>query len=113
MVHAPRGPRRMEAEYRDMLRTSAAPALREQSKYLSIGHPSPAVPHAGSEGYDALRRKVANGAFGPAGQYDDQIAFASFKIARWLERRAPWLVRGGLGLAQKLWQRAKHTGGET
>ena len=112
MVHASRDTKQMEIEYNDMLRTSVATPLRECARYLVIGHASPAAGHTIPDGYAVLRRKWATGGFGPRGQYDDQVAFASFKVSRWLERHVPWLIRGGVGLAQWVWRMAKRRGGQ-
>ncbi len=111
MVHAPRDKLRMQMEYRDMLRSGAPDSVKQKSRHLLIGLASPAAGVAGSDGYDALMRKLTNGAFGARGEFDDQVAFASLKISRWLERTAPGLLRAGLGAARWMWRIGRQSQG--
>ena len=104
MVHAPRDALRMQIEYRDMLRSGAPDSVRQKSRHLLVGLASPAAGVSGSSGYDVLLKKLANGTFGPRGEFDDQVAFASLKVSRWLERTAPSMLRGGLGVARWAWR---------
>ncbi|MGO4390479.1 glycosyltransferase [Variovorax sp. M-6] len=96
MVHTPRDPMRKRIEYGDLMRTSAPESLKRRSRQLVIGIASPVaiVP----------KSPFAEGLFGAQGQYDEQVAFASLKLSRWLERRLPWLIDGGVWISSRAWR---------
>lgn len=96
MVHTPRDPARKRIEYSDLMRTSAPESLKRRSRQLAIGIASPVaiVP----------KSPFAEGLFGARGQYDEQVAFASLKLSRWLERRLPWLIDGGVWISSRAWR---------
>ncbi len=95
MVHAPREAAGKRIEYNDLIRTSAPAAIRQKSRQLVMGLGS-AVASDGA----ALPRDL----FGRSGRYDDSVVFAALKVSRWIERRAPWLLRGGLFFTGGLWR---------
>ena len=113
MVHTPRDLARRRIEYSDLLRTSASASLRQKSRQLVVGLGS-AVAGNQSEAVDdsvvapprmePTAEELISGLFGSGGQYDEQIVFASLKASRWLERNAPWVIRGGVLAARWTWQ---------
>lgn len=111
MVHTPRDLARKRVEYSDLLRTSSSESLREKSRHLLLGlgaevagnlaegRPPVAPPKS-----EATAQELIGGLFGPGGRYDEQVVFASLKASRWLERRAPGLLRGVVAVARWVWQ---------
>lgn len=111
MVHTPRDVARKRIEYSDLLRTSAAESLREKSRHLLLGLGAAVAGnlaeerhHAESQRTEGTAQEVIGGLFGPGGHYDEQVVFASLKASRWLERKAPWVVRGVVAAARWAWQ---------
>lgn len=113
MVHTPRDLARRRIEYSDLLRTSASASLRQKSRQLVVGLGS-AVAGNQSEVVDdsvvapprmgPTAEELISGLFGSGGQYDEQIVFASLKASRWLERNAPWMIKGALFAARWTWR---------
>jgi glycosyltransferase involved in cell wall biosynthesis len=111
MVHTPRDLARKRIEYSDLLRTSAAEPLREKSRHLLLGLGAAVAGNlaedgslVGAPGTETTAQEVIDGLFGPGGHYDEQVVFASLKASRWLERKAPWLIRGVVSAARWVWQ---------
>lgn len=111
MVHTPRDLARKRIEYSDLLRTSAAESLREKSRHLLLGLGAAVAGNLAEEApqvqppkVERTAQEVIGGLFGPGGQYDEQVVFASLKASRWLERKVPWLVRGVVAAARWVWQ---------
>lgn len=111
MVHTPRDLARKRIEYSDLLRTSASDSLRDKSRHLLLGLGAAVAGnmaedrhHVESQKKEGTAQEVIGGLFGPAGNYDEQVVFASLKASRWLERKVPWLVRGVVAAARSIWQ---------
>jgi hypothetical protein len=118
MVHAPRDIVRRRLEYSDMLRTGAPAAVRQKARHLLVGigspvagnHVDPALDATALEGdaagpsTETAAENPATGLFGQSGQYDEQVVFASLKLSRWVERKAPSVLRGGISMARWGWR---------
>jgi glycosyltransferase involved in cell wall biosynthesis len=110
MVHTPRDLARKRIEYSDLLRTSASESLREKSRHLLLGLGAAVAGNLAEDGSlvgpqpETTAQEIIDGLFGPGGRYDEQVVFASLKASRWLELKAPWLVRAIVAVARWTWQ---------
>lgn len=114
MVHASRDLARKRIEYSDLLRTSAPRAITQKSRHLLIGIGAAVAGNQASAETETLdeppvdteatAEELIHGLFGPKGQYDEQVVFASLKASRWLERKMPWMIRGSVFVARWTWR---------
>lgn len=114
MVHAPRNSSRKKIEYSDMLRTGLPASVRHGSKYLALGLVSPVAADLSDTPPPPLPPETPapeqapsvfeSGLFGNRGLYDEPVVFASLKVSRWLERRAPYILEMSMKAARRIWR---------
>ncbi len=112
MVHAPRNSIRKKIEYSDMLRTGLPTSVKHGSKYLALGLVSPVTadrsdpppPPPEIPPPEQSPSVFDGGLFGKRGLYDEPVVFASLKMSRWLERRAPYILEMSIKAARRIWR---------
>lgn len=113
MVHAPRNSIQKKIEYSDMLRTGLPASVRHGSKHLALGlvspvaadlSDSPPTPPPEALPPEQSPSVFDSGLFGKRGLYDEPVVFASLKMSRWLERRAPYVLEISIKAARHIWR---------